>query len=175
MIEITNVELNDESKRNLFVDSLLDKSGIKRNIGKLVSYIEDDISGRYTNINSPEEDSSYACYGGVIYDGFRLIEDGVVATFLSRLLTADELSYLKVISNGDLYLSVERTDFEFEQIWGIVFDLNLDGRKELEAFSLDVQIKVSTTNARIKSIASEFYVESLLMNELEHKRLLSVN
>ena len=42
-----------------------------------------------------------------------------------------------------------------------------------DAITLDIKVKVSTADGSIKSIATEFCVESTVMNDMERKRLAS--
>ena len=171
MLNIKNEVLNDEANLNLFVQNLLDKSGLVRNTSKLVDYIEDDINGRYRNGDSSVCDTSTATYGGVVYEGYGLVSSGVVEVFVKRLLTSDEVAYITEISNGDLHLSVERSDFELYQVWGLVVEVMLDEGSDV--ITLDIEMKVSNTDGSIKSIATEFCVESTVMNDMERKRLAS--
>ena len=48
-----------------------------------------------------------------------------------------------------------------------------DGKSDSDAFMLDIEIKVSLFTSEIKSIESSFLIESLALNDLEHKRLVN--
>ena len=171
MLQINTTELLDETKRNSYVETLLDKCGITRNVESLVNYIEDDIAGIYTQHNEEDEDNEIASYGGgVIYEGYELVDDGQVTSLLKRLLTAQETAFLLDASNGDLRLSVERTDYDFEQVWSMVFDLK-DSDGICVVFPLEVVLKVSLFRSEIQSIESKFAVESLVNDFLEQMRL----
>ena len=173
MLQINTTELLDETKRNSYVETLLEKCGITRTVESLVNYIEDDIAGIYTQHNEDDEDNEIASYGGgVIYEGYDLVEGGQVTTMLKRLLSSQEIAFLQDASNGDLRLVIERTDYDFEQVWSMAFEVT-DGKSDSDAFMLDIEIKVSLFTSEIKSIESSFLIESLALNDLEHKRLVN--
>lgn len=162
MIQIENSVLNDEATRNLFVKHLLDETGITRNIIKLVNYIEDDINGKYSNGESFSSDTTCAVYGGVVSEGYELVAGEKIATFLRRLLTDNEATKFLELSAGNLYLSVQRSDFEIEHEWKLCFEFVADG---YEPFTVETYLKVSTTEGCITNITTDVLYELEAVND----------
>jgi hypothetical protein len=167
MKNIKSQTLNNTEKLNEFANELLASCGIKRNVKRIAYYIDEDLSGMYTNINDESDGVTEASYGGVIYNSYHLIESLKATSLCKSIFTNDEISELIKLTNDDILLNVERND-NFEQIWHFVFELIEENTND-DAFTLDVYVTVDTVNDKIKEVTADFQIESLTFNKLAHK------
>ena len=167
MKNIKSQTLNNTEKLNEFANELLESCGIKRNVKRIAHYIDEDLSGMYTNINEESDGVTEASYGGVIYHSYELIES-MKATSLSKVFfTNDEINEFLKLTTDSILLNIQRND-NFEQKWHFVFEL-IEENTNNDAFTLDVYANVDTVNEKITDVSAEFQVEFLTFNKLANK------
>ena len=169
MKNITSKTLNNTEKLNEFANELLASCGVKRNVEKIAHYINEDLSGMYTNINDESDGVTEATYGGVIYHSYELIESMKATSLSKAIFTNNEISEFLKLTTDDILLNVQRTD-NFEQFWHFVFELVEENTND-DVFTLDVYVTVDTVNDKIKEVSAEFQIESLTINKLSNKYL----
>jgi len=162
MKNITSKTLNNTEKLNGFANELLESCGIKRNVKRIANYIDEDLSGIYTNISEESDGATEASYGGAIYHSYELIESMKATSLCEAFFTNDEINEFLNLTTDSIVLDIQRND-HFEQKWHFVFELTEENSND-DVFTLDVYVKVDTVNEKIIEISAEFQVESLTFN-----------
>ena len=150
--------MSDNAKQealNNFGDALFKLSGLYDAIPDLVDAFEEDIAGSYEAIKEEydDEDSEYDDYtdpkdnryGGHIFETYQILKNGKPIDELNYCdLSEKQKVFLnKLSSDGEMSLSVHRTDFE-GQDWGIAFSVPKTMSEDAERFDIFLTIKINS-------------------------------